>query len=158
MRALKIVATVAALVGALGFAGYHGYLYSLGLYATAPVYATADGAIDGYDPVAYFADGTARKGLLGLSHDWDGATWHFATPANLAAFRQEPARYAPQFGGYCAYAVANRYTARSDPMAWHIEDGKLYLNFNAEVRETWRGNKAAFIQSATANWPAVILD
>lgn len=158
MKALKIVAAAAAALAVVGFAGYHGYLYSLGLYATDPVYATSAGAIDGYDPVAYFTAGKPVKGQPDLSHEWDGATWHFANPGNLAAFRADPARYAPQFGGYCAYAVAHKYTAKSDPQAWHVEDGKLYLNFNADVRETWRASKAAFIPAAAANWPAVLHD
>jgi YHS domain-containing protein len=158
MKALKVIAVVAVVLAALVFGGYHGYLYSLGLYATAPVYATSAGAIDGYDPVAYFTDGKPVKGRPDIRHEWDGATWHFASLANLAAFRREPERYAPQFGGYCAYAVANKYTAKSDPQAWHIEDGKLYLNFNADVREAWLKNKQAFIPSAIANWPAVLDD
>jgi YHS domain-containing protein len=158
MKALKIVVATVAVLAVLGFAGYHGFLYSLGLYATDPVYATSAGAIDGYDPVAYFTEAKATKGKADLSHDWNGATWHFASAENLAAFQKEPERYAPQFGGYCAYAVATRYTAKSDPQAWHIESGKLYLNFNADVRETWLKDKAAFIQSGAANWPAVIRD
>jgi hypothetical protein len=158
MKALKIVAAVAALLAVLGFAGYHAYLNSLGLYATAPVYQTSAGAIDGYDAVAYFTEGKPVAGRPEFTHDWNGARWRFASAANLAAFQQDPARYAPQFGGYCAYAVANAYTAKSDPEAWHVEDGKLYLNFNAEVRTTWLGKKDAFIASAARNWPAVIQD
>jgi YHS domain-containing protein len=158
MKALKIVAGVTALLAVLGFAGYHAHLYSLGLYATAPVYQTSAGAIDGYDPVAYFTEGQAVAGKPEFAHAWNGATWHFASADHLAAFQQDPARYAPQFGGYCAYAVAHAYTAKSDPQAWHVEDGKLYLNFNAEVREAWLQQKAGFIASAAQNWPAVIQD
>jgi YHS domain-containing protein len=102
--------------------------------------------------------GKPLKGRPEFAHEWSGATWHFASAESLAAFKLDPERYAPQFGGYCAYAVGNNYTAKSDPNAWHVEDGKLYLNFNAEVRETWLKNRAALIPSAVKNWPAVLED
>ena len=158
MKALKIVAASAALLAAVGFAGYHAHLYSLGLYATDPVYATSSGAIDGYDPVAYFTAGKPVAGKPEFTHEWNGATWRFSSEANRTAFAREPERYAPQFGGYCAYAVGNAYTAKSDPQVWHIEDGKLYLNFNADVRTAWLGKKGEFIASGAKNWPAVIND
>ena len=155
---MKILLAIAATLAIAGFAAYHGYLYSLGLYASDPVYETRAGAIDGYDPVAYFTQGAPVKGAPGHTLEWNGATWHFASAANLAAFRLEPERYAPQFGGYCAYAVGNNYTAKSDPQAWHVEGGKLYLNFNAEVQKMWLEKKTGFIASAEKNWPAVIED
>ncbi len=133
--------------------------YSLGLYATEPVYQTwRGGAIDGYDPVAYFTEGKARKGAPEHAYEWNGATWHFASAANLDAFRLEPERYAPRYGGYCAWAVGHAYTARPDPQAWHVADGKLYLNFSPEVQEKWLEKKAELIQSGARNWPAVIRD
>jgi YHS domain-containing protein len=155
---LKKILIVVAVLAVLGFAGWHAYLYSLGLYATAPVYQTARGALDGYDPVAYFTAGAPVAGKAGFTHEWNDATWHFASAENLAAFRQAPEKYAPQFGGYCAYAVANNYTAKTAPEAWHIEDGRLYLNYNLEVRETWRASKAEFIPAGERNWPAVLRD
>jgi YHS domain-containing protein len=155
---LKKILVAAVVLAALGFAAWHGYLYSLGLYATAPVYQTSRGALDGYDPVAYFTAGAPAAGKAEFSHEWNGATWRFASAGNLAAFRAAPERYAPQFGGYCAYAVGNNYTAKTSPDAWHIEGGKLYLNFNLEVRETWRARKAELIPSAERNWPAVLQD
>jgi YHS domain-containing protein len=158
MKIVKIAAVSVVVLAALGLGGYHAFLYSLGIYATDPVWQTGTGAIDGYDPVAYFADGKPLKGKPELAHEWSGATWHFASAENLAAFQQNPERYAPQFGGYCAYAVGNNYTAKSDPNAWHVEDGKLYLNFSAEVRETWLKDRAALIQSGVKNWPAVLAD
>ena len=158
MKVLKIVAAGVVALGVLGFAGYHGYLYSLGLYATAPVYQTSRGALDGYDPVAFFNAGAPAAGSADLTHEWNGATWRFATEENRAAFRRSPESYAPQFGGYCAYAVANGYTAKTLPEAWHIEGGKLYLNFNLAVRDTWRAKQAEFIAAGARNWPAVIQD
>ena len=158
MKKLKIIFAALAVLAVLGFAGYHAFLYSLGIYASDPVYQTRSGALDGYDPVAYFTEGAPRRGSRELVHEWQGARWHFASAENLARFREQPERYAPQFGGYCAYAVAHAYTARVDPAAWHIEDGRLYLNFDAETRAAWLANKAAFIRDAAANWPAVIRD
>ena len=159
MKALKIVAIAATVLAVLGLGGYHAFLYSLGLYATDPVYQTSAGAIDGYDPVAYFTDGAPRKGSPEHTLEWNGAKWHFASAANRAAFEREPERYAPQFGGYCAYAVGNNYTAKSDPQAaWHVEDGKLYLNFDAGVKQAWLEKKAELIPAAVKNWPAVVND
>lgn len=157
MKLLKITAFAVAGLAALGFAGYHGYRYSLGLYASEPVYQTARGALDGYDPVAFFA-GAPVAGRAEVTYQWNGATWRFATEANRAAFARSPEAYAPQFGGYCAYAVANGYTAKASPEAWHIEDGKLYLNFNLDVRDRWLAKKSEFIPAGARNWPAVIQD
>jgi YHS domain-containing protein len=153
----KILIGVAA-VAVIGFAGFQAFMYSIHYYATAPVYQTSRGALDGYDPVAYFATGGPQPGKAELTHDWGGATWHFATAENLAAFREDPERYAPQFGGYCAYAVANGYTAKTAPEAWDIADGRLYLNFDEATREKWRQDKTELIHAAAANWPAVIQD
>jgi len=158
MKLLKIAAGAAVGLAVLGFAGYHGYLYSLGLYATDPVYQTSRGALDGYDPVAFFTQGAPAAGREELTHEWNGATWRFASEQNREAFRRSPESYAPQLGGYCAYAVANGYTAKTLPEAWHIEDGKLYLNFNVAVRDRWLAKKAEFIGAGARNWPAVLQD
>lgn len=155
---LKKILIGLAVVAVIGFGGFQAFMYSIGYYATAPVYQTSRGALDGYDPVAFFTDGKPAAGRDELTHDWNGAVWRFASAENLAAFRQEPERYAPQFGGYCAFAVANGYTAKSDPEAWHIADGRLYLNFDSSVREQWLAKKAEFIRAAAENWPAVIRD
>ncbi len=125
--------------------------------AAEPVFSTPKGwAIRGYDVVAYFTQGAAIAGNPETAVDWNGATWLFATETNKAAFAAEPARYAPQYGGYCAYAVANGYTASIDPEAWRIVDGKLYLNYSQEVKAEWEGDIAGYIAKADANWPKVI--
>lgn len=142
------------LAGVAGFA----FVNYMQLYASAPVFAPGGIAIQGHDPVAYFNQATPVQGSAQFSHEWNGAVWHFANAENLAAFQAEPERYAPQFGGYCAYAVANGYTARTSPEAWHIEDGKLYLNFDAATRDEWRATRAKLIPEAQANWPRVIQD
>jgi YHS domain-containing protein len=145
-------------VAVLGFAGFHGYLYSIKVYATEPVYQTSRGALDGYDPVAYFNESKPAQGKPEFTHQWNGADWHFASAENLAAFQAEPERYAPQFGGYCAYAVASGYTAKTSPDAWHIDSGKLYLNYDTSVQAKWEEGKQEFIKTGEQNWPGVIQD
>lgn len=120
------------------------------------IYATRKGAIQGYDPVAYFSDQQPVKGSNEHTYGWKGATWHFATAENAQAFEADPEQYAPQYGGYCAYAVANGYTAKIDPESWKIVDGKLYLNYNKKVQAEWEANQQEFIQQANQNWPQVL--
>ena len=121
-----------------------------------PVYVTNDGAIKGYDPVAYFKKGEPVKGSESFSFEWTGVKWLFSSQENLEAFKAGPEQYAPQFGGYCAYAVGNGYTYKSDPKAWKIVDGKLYLNYNKGIQKKWEANQAEFIKKAEKNWPKVI--
>lgn len=97
-------------------------------------------ALRGYDAVAYFTEGKAEQGTSEFSHTWGGATWHFASAANRDLFAQAPTKYAPQYGGYCSWAVSHGYTANGDPEAWKIVDGKLYLNYNLKVKEKWEEN------------------
>lgn len=113
-------------------------------------------AIRGYDPVAYFTEGRPVEGSKDFTHEWMGATWYFASAANRDAFAAEPERYAPQYGGYCAFAVANGSTASIDPEAWRIVDGKLYLNYSKSVFAKWLKDIPGYISKADANWPRVI--
>ncbi len=113
-------------------------------------------AIDGTDPVAYFLEGRAVAGSSLFSHDWDGAEWHFTTAANRDAFAAAPEDFAPRFGGYCAWAVSQGYTADVDPEAWTIVDGALYLNYSKSVQATWSKDIPGNIAKAEANWPAAL--
>jgi YHS domain-containing protein len=113
-------------------------------------------AIRGYDPVAYFTLGRPTQGNATFKATYQGAEFHFATAANRAAFVANPARYAPQFGGYCAWAVSQGYTAGIDPSAWAIVDGKLYLNYNQTIQTRWQGDRANLIQVGNRNWPSVL--
>ena len=122
----------------------------------APVFATGDGAIRGYDPVAYFTVGEPTRGSDQFTASWQGATFKFASAANLELFEAEPAAYAPQYGGYCAYAVAKGATAGTVPDAWTIVEGKLYLNYSLAVRQRWRKDVPGHIKAADRNWPAVL--
>ena len=115
--ALFFVAAIAALAGACA---------SIGGGKTAQVNVDSKGlALDGYDAVAYFADSSPREGKSEFTTEYNGATWQFATTENRDAFSRERAKYAPQYGGYCAWAVGHNYTAKGDPQAWKIVDDKL---------------------------------
>jgi YHS domain-containing protein len=123
----------------------------------AEVYSSWLGAaIRGYDPVAYFTEGKPVEGSREFSHEWKGATWRFATAANRDAFAAAPEKYAPQFGGYCAYGVANGYTVSTVPEAWTIVEGKLYLNYSLGVRADWLKDVPGYIGKANANWPRAL--
>jgi YHS domain-containing protein len=113
-------------------------------------------AIRGYDPVAYFTAGRPTEGSATFKTTYRGAEFRFANAANRAAFIANPARYAPQFGGYCAWAVSQGYTAGIDPNAWAIVDGKLYLNYNQSVQSRWQSDRANNIAAANRNWPSVL--
>jgi hypothetical protein len=113
-------------------------------------------AVGGYDPVAYFTSGKAVKGDPAISLVHGAVEWRFSTPQNRDAFKSMPDKYAPKYGGYCAYAAAKGYTAKGDPQAWNIHDGKLYLNYNKAVRLLWRANRTNYIRSAEKNWPGIL--
>jgi hypothetical protein len=110
----------------------------------------------GYDVVQYFDQQKPVKGNPAFMATHDGAAWHFVSAESRDKFLADPARYAPQFGGYCAWAVAEGYTAKGDPNAWSLVDGKLYLNYDASVRRTWEKNTAQNISRGNANWPKVL--
>jgi hypothetical protein len=113
-------------------------------------------AIKGYDPVAYFNSGGPVKGKSEFTVTWKDAKWNFSTAQNKAAFAKEPERYAPQYGGYCAWAVAEGGTAGIDPHSWRIVDGKLYLNYNKEIQAKWEKDIPGNIERADKNWPGVV--
>ncbi|MEM7410185.1 MAG: YHS domain-containing (seleno)protein [Myxococcota bacterium] len=112
-------------------------------------------AVEGTDVVAYFADGAATAGKAEYEHRWNGATWRFASAEHRDLFVADPERYAPQYGGYCAFAVAHGSTAGIDPEAWTIVDGKLYLNLSPRIQHRWTADRARFIEQADANWPGL---
>jgi len=115
-------------------------------------------AIRGFDPVAYFTDGAPQPGSESYAHDWNGATWLFTSAEHRDAFAADPERYAPQFGGYCAYAVAKGHAANADPRVWSIVDGKLYLNLGPGVQTMWQEDVPGNIARAQNNWPGALVD
>ena len=110
-------------------------------------------SIDGYDPVSYFSDGEPAVGDSRFRYDWTGTTWQFKSQENLDLFKAEPDRYAPQYGGYCAWAAARNKLAPVNPEIWTIVDGKLYLNRNEKVQKEWEANRERDIELADRYWP-----
>src|ERR1051326_1205769 len=104
----------------------------------AEVFNPSNKAIRGYDPVAYFTEGKPVKGNETLTYHWNNADWYFSSAQNLNLFSNNPDKYVPQYGGYCAYGMSEGHKAPTDPDAWTIVDGKLYLNYSKDVRVKWR--------------------
>ena len=112
-------------------------------------------AIDGYDPVAYFTEHKPVKGSPEFSVEFGGAKYRFVSAANRDLFAKAPEKYVPQYGAFCAYAVSKGYTADTDPLAWKVVDGKLYLNYNAAAQKKWEEDVAGNIRKGDANWPGL---
>jgi len=113
-------------------------------------------AVGGYDTVSYFrGKGTPVKGSASYRVSWKGATWHFSSQANADAFKANPAAFAPQYGGHCAWAIAQGYLAPGDPTAFDIVNGKLYLNYDQNIRAKWRKNISGFIAKGGPNWAKI---
>jgi hypothetical protein len=115
-----------------------------------------DLALRGHDPVAYYTEGRPVPGSAAYEHRWNGAVWRFASAGNRDAFARDPSRYAPEFGGYCAYAVSRGYTADGDPNAWRIVDGRLYINYSRRVQKLWEEDIPGNIAKGRGHWPAVL--
>ncbi len=128
---------------------------ALGLNLAAFAGSSPKLAIKGYDPVAYFTVSKATEGSKAFEYVWNAQTWRFKSKENLELFKKTPEKYAPQYDANCAWAVAHNYTAPVDPKAWEIVNGKLYLNYNMEVRAKWLEKKIENIASADKNWPAL---
>ncbi len=117
---------------------------------------TEDGvALGGTDPVAYFEVGEPVQGSADYSHEWRGALWHFANVEHRDSFAENPEAYAPQYGGWCAWAAARGDAAETVPDAWKIVDGKLYLNFNQSIQRRWERNIEGYISAADEHWPDI---
>lgn len=113
-------------------------------------------AVGGYDTVAYFKQGKPVEGKAAFSTKYKAATWQFSSKENLDAFVANPTAFAPQYGGYCAWAIAQNYTASGDPQVWTIVQGKLYLNYNRDVLATWLKDVPGHIASGNKNWPGAL--
>ncbi|PCH64464.1 MAG: YHS domain protein [Gammaproteobacteria bacterium] len=149
-RFIRVFVVLTTLLGA----SFSGLTYA----AKDPIYTGLFNsvAVSGYDTVAYFDEGTPVEGSKKFEYEWMDATWRFHTAANLELFKKEPEKYAPQYGGYCAYAVSQNTTASTDPTKFHIKDGKLYLNYNGKVQKKWLAERDMFIVDADKNWPNVL--
>lgn len=115
-----------------------------------------DTAINGYDTVAYFTEQRPVKGRDQLATEWMGAKWKFASQAHLDLFKANPEKYAPQYGGYCAFGVTKDALVKVDPDQFTVRDGKLYLNYDASVQAQWLKDPAAYIRAADAKYPVLL--
>ena len=113
-------------------------------------------AIGGFDAVAYFRTGAPTPGTPAFEFDYRGAKWRFASAEDLTAFKADPEKFAPQYGGYCAWAASQGNTAKGDPKYWKIVNGKLYLNYNGDIQKRWEKDIPALIAKADANWPGIL--
>jgi YHS domain-containing protein len=111
-----------------------------------------DLAIKGYDTVAYFTAGKALKGSESFTFQWHGMIWYFSTKENRDLFATSPEKYAPQYDGYCAWAMTEARKAITDPEVWKIVNGKLYLNCSRTAYEKWSRDIPGNIKKADTNW------
>ena len=149
---MKIIVTLLAFAGA--------FLAPVPAFADSdPIYTSwrDNVAVGGYDVVSFYS-GKPIEGQKGIVYNHLGADWRFSNQANLDLFKTNPDAFIPQYGGYCAWAVANGKLAKGSPKNWHVRDGKLYLNFNARIQERWERNIPGFITSADQAWPDILTD
>ena len=132
------------------------FIFSFGLTSSADMVQTTflgNLAVDGYDPVAYFTQGKPVKGKSEFTFAYKDANWRFSSLENLNAFKAAPNKYAPQYGGYCAWAVAMGKKADGNPMNWTIHNNELYLNYNDSIQSKWMKQIESFIEKGDQNWP-----
>ena len=137
----RMLAAVICVLSAAAFAGAY--------------FERGGAAIDGYDPVAYFKENKPVKGSAAFTATHEGSVFRFASVANRDAFVADPGKYAPQYGGFCAYAVASGYKAKIEPDAFTIVEGKLYLNYDQSIQRRWRRDIPGYIRKGDRNWPEV---
>jgi YHS domain-containing protein len=131
-------------------------LFSSTVPAFAGEFFEEDGvAIRGYDPIAYFSDMKPVKGSAEFRAEYQGSVFYFSTAANRDTFAANPDKFAPQYGGYCAFGTAKGYKAAIDPDAFTVVERRLYLNYSEAVRSKWKSNIPGYIRTADANWPDV---
>ncbi len=150
--AISTVATAMALFAAALFSSQGAQARNAEVY-TGTFSSLAAG---GYDVVAYFKAGRPVVGSGQFSTEFKGATWRFSSKENLDAFKASPMSFSPQYGGYCAWAVAQNYTASGDPEVWKIVSGKLYLNYDRSVQAKWEKDIPGFVAKGDGNWPGVL--
>jgi hypothetical protein len=125
--------------------------------AQSEVFAPGGTAINGYDAVAFFKESRPVKGSDMYSYQYKDAKWLFTSKENLDAFMSMPDKYAPQYGGYCAYGTSEGHKASTQPDTWTIVNGKLYFNYNKQVKQMWMKDQAHCIEVADQKWPEVKL-
>ncbi len=154
MTKLKLLGILVAIFGTLLIFSQ----YDVSHARKAPIYqGIVKGiAVGGYDPVAYFKVNKPVRGKKSITYKYKGATWRFSSQKNLETFKANPTQFAPQYGGYCAWAVSQGYTAKGDPLAWKVYKGKLYLNYNRSVQKRWAQDIPGNVKKGNKNWPTVL--
>lgn len=109
-------------------------------------------AINGFDPVSYFNERRPVRGSEEYAHTWNDAKYHFSCKENLDLFKSDPAKFVPQYNGYCAFAMSRGDYARINPEAYAIVDDKLYLTYNRDIKSAWLRDKENYISKADRNW------
>lgn len=125
-------------------------------FAAPEVFADRGLALRGADPVAYFTKGEMVQGREDCALMWRGATWHFASKAARSTFEMNPEAFAPQFGGYCAYALSQGAIAPTVPEAWTVYEGKLFMNYSIDVRGLWQQDIPGNLRKAEPFWPSIV--
>jgi hypothetical protein len=131
------------------------FVLSTGGFAEGMHFADHKGALSGSDPVAYFTGGKARRGSVDITHDWGGVTWRFESEENRRLFIAGPQKFAPQYGGYCAMAMAKGELIKPDPRQFVVWDDKLYLFYTRDALGNWKRSKEKNIESADRNWATI---
>lgn len=140
MRTIKLILLILLLSGS--------YTYA----QKSEIFAPEGIAIKGFDPVAFFKESKAVPGADSLSYRYKDADWHFASQSNLDTFKMSPEKYAPQYGGYCAFGASKGYKAPTETETWTIAGDKLYFNYNMKVKKTWSNNQEELIEKADNHW------
>lgn len=152
-RRTLLIGGTAALTASIAAGG----LLTRPAQAAEPTFLRNGLAIGGTDPVAYFTHARPMPGNPALTHDHAGATWRFMNEMTRDAFAADPEMYAPQYGGFCAWAIAAQGTLVStDPDSWAIENDRLFLTHDTATKSKWDANRAGFIQQADLRWPRII--
>src|SRR6186997_3245142 len=121
----------------------------------AEIFSPGGIAIKGYDAVAFFKQSKPVKGMEKFSYQWNNATWLFSNEENRAAFKKAPEKYAPQYGGYCAYGASEGHKAPTETDTWTVRNDKLYFNYNKKVKEMWQKDEENLIKIADQKWPEI---
>lgn len=121
----------------------------------AEIYQKNGAAIDGYDAVAFFTESKPVKGSVDFTVQWKDAKWMFISKAHADSFRANPERFAPQYGGYCAFGTADGHKAPTEADTWTVLNGKLYFNYNQKVKTLWDKDRPGYIEKANVNWEKI---
>ena len=113
-------------------------------------------AIQGYDPVAFFTDHRPVKGDAHFQSQYRGAKYYFATAEHKATFDREPAKYEPQFGGFCAYGASRGKTVPVKIETWEILNGRLILQYDLDVKSKFDKDPQGTLKKADENWPGLV--